>query len=192
MPDTHLEVVLGFLADIGIPARRGDVPADSFLPGVQIANGGLVVDPLRLRWPGDVLHEAGHIAITPAPQRAALNGALDGAEARQRPTAARSRPSPGRGPRCCTWALSPSCSSHPGLQGAVGGAAAVVLAGCLPRRCRARAGWDRLGGCRCSGRSGQPLPGDAPLATVKYASKFVNYFDSIADRDLTDSIQPVD
>ena len=81
MPDTHLEVILGFLADIGIPARRGDVPADSFLPGVQIANGGLVVDPLRLRWPGDVLHEAGHIAVTPAPQRAALNGALDGAEA---------------------------------------------------------------------------------------------------------------
>jgi hypothetical protein len=37
----------------------------------------LVFDRATLRWPGDLLHEAGHIAITPSSLRSALDDALD-------------------------------------------------------------------------------------------------------------------
>lgn len=76
-----LDLITGFLDGIGIRNRRGEVSADTFLPGVCVAQGELVVDAQRLRWPGDLLHEAGHIAVTPAALRAGLGGALNGCEA---------------------------------------------------------------------------------------------------------------
>jgi hypothetical protein len=76
-----LQRIVGFLLQIGIPVRAGFVGDDTFLPAVRIEAGGLVYDPLRLRWPSDLLHEAGHIAVTPPERRAALDGALDGGEA---------------------------------------------------------------------------------------------------------------
>lgn len=81
MANTPLETIMDFLVGIGILTRYGDVPMDAFLPGVQVDKGELVVDPERLLWPGDLLHEAGHIAVTPAPHRIAMNDALDSAEA---------------------------------------------------------------------------------------------------------------
>jgi hypothetical protein len=51
--------------------------ADSFLPGVGLRAGGLVVDEERLAHPGDLLHEAGHIAATPAWARPSLSGGID-------------------------------------------------------------------------------------------------------------------
>ena len=77
----ELNIIVGFLAGIGLPARPGTVAEGAFLPAIRIERGGLVFDPQRLRWPGDLLHEAGHIAVTPPAQRAALDGALAGAEA---------------------------------------------------------------------------------------------------------------
>lgn len=68
--------LLDFLTDIGIDAREGIVPASSFLPGIVIAKGALIFDRCSLRWPGDLLHEAGHIAVTPAAMRGALDGAI--------------------------------------------------------------------------------------------------------------------
>jgi hypothetical protein len=72
-----LDRIVAFLDGIGIPIVEGEVPAESFLPGVRIVRGGIVFDPATLRWPGDLLHEAGHIAITPSAQRAALDDAMD-------------------------------------------------------------------------------------------------------------------
>jgi hypothetical protein len=67
------QLLLDFLADIGIEVREDEVPADSFLPGIRLTAGMLVVDRAALRWPGDLLHEAGHIATTPAALRATLD-----------------------------------------------------------------------------------------------------------------------
>lgn len=78
---SSLEAVVGFLQRIGIPVRAGELTSDTFLPAVRIVGGTLVYDRARLRWPGDLLHEAGHIAVTPRHRRTALNDALDGAEA---------------------------------------------------------------------------------------------------------------
>jgi hypothetical protein len=44
------------------------LPGDGFLPGILVREGGLVVDVDRLRYPGDLLHEAGHLAVL-APSR---------------------------------------------------------------------------------------------------------------------------
>ena len=61
-PDTVR--ILDFLAEIGIPVAHGAIGDNSFLPGIEVRNGGLVLDPARSLFPGDLLHEAGHIACT--------------------------------------------------------------------------------------------------------------------------------
>jgi hypothetical protein len=75
--DDSLELIVRFLGQVGIVVREGDIGSDAFLPGVAIHDGSLVCDRRNLLSPGDLLHEAGHIAVTPACRRAALNGALD-------------------------------------------------------------------------------------------------------------------
>lgn len=68
--------IIGFLRQIGIDVQEGELPPGSFLPGVRITRGGLLVDLQQLLWPGDLLHEAGHLAVVPAAVRAALDDAL--------------------------------------------------------------------------------------------------------------------
>jgi len=53
-----------FVASIGIEVRQDTLPDKTFLPGLDIQSGALVIDPERLAYPGDILHEAGHIAVT--------------------------------------------------------------------------------------------------------------------------------
>ena len=73
-----LQTIVDFLRAIGIAARAGTVASDSFLPALRIASGALEYDPQRLRWPCDLLHEAGHIAVAPSEHRAGLSDALAG------------------------------------------------------------------------------------------------------------------
>jgi hypothetical protein len=56
--------IVAFLDRIGIPVIVESVPEDSLLPGATVRRGALVFDPDRLPYPGDLLHEAGHIAVT--------------------------------------------------------------------------------------------------------------------------------
>ena len=62
-----------FLEDIGIPVRAESIDTDTFLPGIRIEAGSLLVDPARLLYPGDLLHEAGHLALLPPFERANAN-----------------------------------------------------------------------------------------------------------------------
>ncbi len=75
-PET-LAPVLRLLSGIGIDLRRGAVSEDSFLPGVAIRRGGLVYDASRLLSPGDLLHEAGHLAVLPSNMRTQVSGDID-------------------------------------------------------------------------------------------------------------------
>lgn len=68
--------IVAFLRGIGLEVTEAEVPADSFLPGLRIVQGGLQVDLDQLRWPGDLLHEAGHLAMVPAALRAHMDDAL--------------------------------------------------------------------------------------------------------------------
>ncbi|RTQ49309.1 hypothetical protein EJV47_14305 [Hymenobacter gummosus] len=71
--DTALtDQLIHFVRRIGLTVREAPLPADSFLPGLRIEDGALLVDRQRLRYPGDILHEAGHLAVVPASVRAGL------------------------------------------------------------------------------------------------------------------------
>jgi hypothetical protein len=78
--------ILAFLAEIGIDAELVQLPDGTFLPGLDIKNGALLIDEARLTYPGDILHEAGHLAIISAEQRKAINHDA-GADAGQEMTA---------------------------------------------------------------------------------------------------------
>lgn len=73
--------ILGFIAGIGIETAVRRLAGDTFLPGIQIEAGRICVDPGRLLHPGDLLHEAGHLAVLPPKARAACTGAIDHAPA---------------------------------------------------------------------------------------------------------------
>ncbi|MFN0314571.1 MAG: hypothetical protein ACKVQA_06015 [Burkholderiales bacterium] len=60
-----------------MPVVSRPLGQNTFLPGIWIEKGGLVVDPEKLMQPGDLLHEAGHIAVTQAADRPSLNGEVD-------------------------------------------------------------------------------------------------------------------
>lgn len=69
-----LSIIIDFLANIGLEVRRGPIPPQTFLPGIHIDHGALVIDEARLAHPGDLLHEAGHLAVMLPSDRAAATG----------------------------------------------------------------------------------------------------------------------
>lgn len=68
----YLRQILGFLTSIGLPVRETSFDKPGFLPGLLIEKGELLLDRTRLLYPGDVLHEAGHLAVTAAAERPLL------------------------------------------------------------------------------------------------------------------------
>lgn len=66
--------LLAFVRDLGLTVREAPLPNPTFLPGLLLEQGQLVVDRKRLLYPGDILHEAGHLAVTPAAERPAVGG----------------------------------------------------------------------------------------------------------------------
>jgi hypothetical protein len=77
LSDPDARRIADFLRGIGIRIRVEPLVSETFLPGVTIRGGELVVDPARLGWPGDLLHEAGHIACTDPALRPDMNLASD-------------------------------------------------------------------------------------------------------------------
>ena len=61
--DPLVEKLATFVRGIGIEVRAA-VLGDTFLPGLDVRNGALLIDEARLTYPGDILHEAGHIAVS--------------------------------------------------------------------------------------------------------------------------------
>lgn len=86
--DELITRITGFLDEIGIPWVCAPLDGEPFLPGVRIENGVLKFDPDTLQWPGDLLHEAGHIAVTPPSRRITLDGKLEVAPADEMATLA--------------------------------------------------------------------------------------------------------
>jgi len=65
--------ITSFLTEIGIVLTWANLPDETFLPGIQVFDGTLLVDESKLKYPGDLLHEAGHLAVVPADARPHLN-----------------------------------------------------------------------------------------------------------------------
>lgn len=68
--------IAAFVEEIGLRVERGRV-SDGLLPGLAVRGGALVVDPARLAYPGDLLHEAGHLAVCDPALRDALDDVGD-------------------------------------------------------------------------------------------------------------------
>lgn len=69
--------LIAFLRDIGIQVTYGSVNDETFLPGIEVVDGGLVVDESRLMYPGDLLHEGGHLAVTSQRARPLMQGMVE-------------------------------------------------------------------------------------------------------------------
>ena len=63
------ERIIDFLADIGLEVTRTEIHQPTVLPGISVVNGVILIDESRLIYPGDLLHEAGHLAVIPAQNR---------------------------------------------------------------------------------------------------------------------------
>jgi hypothetical protein len=68
--DPLIEKLAAFVRGIGIDVRPASLPEPTFLPGLDIRHGAILVDEARLKYPGDILHEAGHLAVASAEERA--------------------------------------------------------------------------------------------------------------------------
>ncbi len=70
---SHLEEIVDFLKSIGITCQQETLDQDTFLPGISIRNGQIFYDESKLLSPGDLLHEAGHIAVLSRDDRDKVN-----------------------------------------------------------------------------------------------------------------------
>jgi hypothetical protein len=66
--------IVAFLVAIGIEVEEAALGDDCFLPGIAVDQGRLLYDESRLTYPGDLLHEAAHLALTPAAARPRMTG----------------------------------------------------------------------------------------------------------------------
>jgi hypothetical protein len=78
--DSLIEKMVDFLRSNDIGVKFTSLPDDTFLPGLYIDCGQLLIDTSRLTYIGDILHEGGHIALMNPNERPVLRGSLDGQE----------------------------------------------------------------------------------------------------------------
>lgn len=66
--------IVDFLDGIGLPVRPGKISGHTILPGIRLERGVLLVEEAKLTYPGDLLHEAGHLAVLPPAMRSSREG----------------------------------------------------------------------------------------------------------------------
>lgn len=76
--DAPVGKMVDFIRSIGISVAFGELDDHCFVPGISIEDGGILIDQARLKYPGDLLHEAGHIAVVPEAERWNLNAEVVG------------------------------------------------------------------------------------------------------------------
>lgn len=64
MDNNILERIIHFLNDIDIKVVPTKLCDATFLPGLKLKGQSILMDESKLEYPGDLLHEAGHIAVT--------------------------------------------------------------------------------------------------------------------------------
>ncbi len=69
-----IDKIIFFLEEVGLKVIFRDIDAECFLPGLLIEKGAVIIDHAKLKYPGDIVHEAAHLAVVPAAERATLNG----------------------------------------------------------------------------------------------------------------------
>ncbi|HZS47348.1 MAG TPA: hypothetical protein VFC63_19920 [Blastocatellia bacterium] len=74
-PGGHItDRIVDFLSSIGLTVVRSELNEPTRLPGLHVQNGTVFIDQSKLQYPGDLLHEAGHLAVISAEKREQING----------------------------------------------------------------------------------------------------------------------
>lgn len=71
---SEVQKVVSFLENIGISVGFSALSEETFLPGIFAENGKLIIDLDKLKYPGDILHEAGHLAVLEPNERKVYSG----------------------------------------------------------------------------------------------------------------------
>ena len=115
--DPQSDPLATFARDVGIAVEAATLAAATLLPGLEIRGGVVRIDEERLLHPGDILHEAGHVAVSdPATRHSPEFSSTDGGE--EMAAIAWSYAA------ACALGLAPDIVFHP--QGYKGGANALV------------------------------------------------------------------
>lgn len=72
--DQQTKIIVDFLSDIGLKVAERKISLDTFLPGICVHDGSLLYDDETLAHPGDLLHEAGHLAVISPTERESWTG----------------------------------------------------------------------------------------------------------------------
>lgn len=73
------EKIVHFLRSINISVEFAEFPAEKeFVPGICVNKTGLFINSKNLKYPGDLLHEAGHIAVATPAKRNNFDGKVVG------------------------------------------------------------------------------------------------------------------
>lgn len=79
--DPTIVTLTDFVQGAGIPVLAASAVGPTRFPGMDIQNGCVLVDETRVSHPGDILHEAGHLAVTePSLRNAPTVSPSDGQE----------------------------------------------------------------------------------------------------------------
>lgn len=74
----EIQKICTFFDEIGIAWKICTLPDEpTFLPGIRIDKGCLQFDLEKLKYPGDLLHEAGHLAAETPERRAVMSDNVD-------------------------------------------------------------------------------------------------------------------
>jgi len=77
MSDVLIKRMLDFINSIGLEYNFETIETNTFLPGLNFREGVLIIDRDKLLYPGDILHEAGHLACMPPDIRKTMTGGLE-------------------------------------------------------------------------------------------------------------------
>ena len=72
--DSFIAKILDFLEETGVKYTCSTIVNKTFLSGLELKKGVLHIDINKIKYPGDILHEAGHIAICEPIFRPLLDG----------------------------------------------------------------------------------------------------------------------
>ena len=73
----YVQPILRFLEKIGVPFQFTSIDIVTYVPGINIHNGSLQIDLEKLSFPGDLLYEAGRIALAPSAVRPRLTHPIE-------------------------------------------------------------------------------------------------------------------
>lgn len=73
---SEISPILSFLDGIGLLYKLTEIDGQTFLPGLKLSEGILIIDINKLLYPGDILHEAGHLACMPPEIRQGMSDDL--------------------------------------------------------------------------------------------------------------------